>query len=351
MCKRCYDRQRREGDERLVSCDRRASDASRVVATIDPGERHALVATRTVRFYRLFGEQGQVIPDLPVGDILDVVRGLPATQAYVQLARMELLGSAYKPGRGAGAKARVPMLVLDRITREVRIRIENNRKYRPLELGRGDTLAEPTHYAFFKDNVVGVMRANGNAPSPASLREYLNTALEMSEDLTIKPLADRNVVRAFSDVGSITKFDVALGPEADPRDFGGDQSLLGGVLRQVRNRAGSVEVELIVKVRAGDPTETPELVLNDLQQAVTGDGAQSITRAKMSYRRLENGMADSFDFLNQAVAHEAEVDIVEGTNGPTDASASEGLAKAYNELYDDIQSSVKDSGGTVSPEP
>lgn len=241
-----------------------------------------------------------------------------------------------------------PCWVLDRITREVRIRIENDRKYRPLELGEGDTLAEPTHYAFFPDNVVGIMRANGNSPGPASLRDYLNTALEMSEDLSIRALADRNMVRALTDVGTITKFDVALGPDAKPSDFGGEQTLLGSVLQRVRSRVGGVEVELIVKVRASDPTDTPDIVLSDLRDAVTGDGAQAITRASMNYRRLEDGKADSFDFLNQAVAQETDVDIEDGTNGPTDASASEGLAQAYDDLYDDIKSSIKDTGAKAS---
>jgi hypothetical protein len=305
------------------------------------------VATRNVRFYRIFGENGQVIPDLDVQDLLDTVRGLAKTQAYVQLARMELLGSAFKPGRGAGAARRVPMLILDRITREVRIRIENDRRYRPLELGENDTLAEPTHYAFFPDNVVGVMRANGNSPGPSSLRDYLNTALELSEELTIRPLADRNMTRALTEVGTLTKFDIAVGPQARPEDFGGEKSLLGGVLRQVRQRVGGVEIELIVKVNKSDPTDTPDIVLNDLREAVTGTGTQAITRANMSYRRLEDGKADSFDFLNQAVAQQVDVDIEDGTNGPTDTSASEALAAAYDQLYDDIRSSLKDNGGIV----
>ena len=122
---------------------------------------------RIIRFYRIVSEEKLPFPNaFPFEDLQDVVSGLPDDEAYIQLNRMELLGSSWKPGRGAGARPRAPLLAIDRITRDPQLRIERQRNYRPLVLGSGENLADPSFYAMFTDNVLAVMRASGLAPGP-----------------------------------------------------------------------------------------------------------------------------------------------------------------------------------------
>src|SRR4051794_34071238 len=188
---------------------------------------------RTVRFFEVLDAHGNQFPDLDWDELLTGVRRMPNTQAYVRVARMELLGSAFHPGRGG--KRACPMLILDRITREARMRIENQRRYRPLELQEGDTLAEPTHYGLFSGNVVGMLRAGTHTPGPASLRDFINAAGLLDAEVTVKALADLNAMRALGSVGNLTRLEVEM-DAASASQVLESQSLLGQVFDTFRTR-------------------------------------------------------------------------------------------------------------------
>src|SRR4051812_29633096 len=118
---------------------------------------------RTVRFFEITTEQGLRLPgDLPFSDILDAVNDLTEEDAYIGVGSMEVLGSVYRPY--TGARPAVPLLALDRITRDPRIRIERRRNYRPLQLLEDETLAEPTFFSLFPRNVLAILRNSGSAP-------------------------------------------------------------------------------------------------------------------------------------------------------------------------------------------
>jgi len=308
----------------------------------------AAMPERQVRFYELLDRDGAQFPDLNVETVLDAVDAIPDSDAYVQIARMELLGTTYRPPSGSGRAPMCPMIVLDRITREVRMRIENNRRYRPLELGENDTIAEPTHYGLFPRNVIGILRASGNAPGPASIRDFLNTAELLDEEVTIKPLVDLNALRALGNMERITRLDVELDSGTTAEVLGRD-SMLAELLGIYRRRLGGVTVEIGVKIDPKGTGEASEVVHDELERLVRGEGIRYVDRAKVKYRRMEDGRADSFDFLNEAVAHSVEVDIDDATNGPNDRSASEGIAHAYDLLHDDIQSALRGSHGETVP--
>ena len=111
---------------------------------------------RTIRFYRIVNEEHLPFPnEFPFQDLQDAVIDLTDEDAYVKLNLMELLASAWKPPSGAGARRRVPLLAIDRITRDPQLRIERRRRYRPLVLSEGENLADPTFYAVFDDGVLG----------------------------------------------------------------------------------------------------------------------------------------------------------------------------------------------------
>jgi hypothetical protein len=298
------------------------------------------VAERTVRFYELVSDDKQRLPNqLDFGGLRELVRDVPDDEAYVQISRMELLGSIYAPPRGAGRRPTVPLIALDRITRDVRLRIERRRNYRPLTLAQDETLAEPTFYSIFDKNVLGVMRNSGSAPGPASFRDYVNKLNFFDEDIGIAPLSDPNIIRALTDVEVLTKFEFAVGADVTADVFGQSQ-LVAGAIRHVREELGNVAIEVSVKL---SPTQSgaSEKTLDQVRGFTQSDAMAFVDKASISYRRLEDGRADTYDFLNEAVALPVEVVLNEDTSQPTEPSAAEAMALAYNDLYDDIRSALK----------
>lgn len=298
------------------------------------------MAERSVRFYEIVTEAHEHIAQpLPWDDLMDAVSTLPDAEAYVKLNRLEVLGSIYKPPRGAGARGRVPLLMLDRIDRDVRLRIERRRNYRPLALNEDETLAEPAFFALFDRNVLGVMRNSGNAPGVASLRDYINRLELFSEKIQIVPLADANALRALRDVETLTRFDFAVGADVNAEVFGA-APFIRRTIQAVRGELGGVYMEVTVKISPTGQHETAESARDQIEDVIQSDAAGYFDKASMRYRRLEDGRADAYDFINEAVAHGGEVDLDPETSKPTEVSASEGLYAVYQDLYDDIQSAL-----------
>lgn len=300
------------------------------------------MATRDVRFYRIVSEAHEAFSqDLDFGELLNSVASLPLEGAYVKLDRFEVLGMAYFPPPGPGARGTVPLLVLDRIDRDPRLRIQRARAYRPLTLDEDETLAEPTFFALFPDNVLAVMRNSGSAPGVSSLRDYVNTLELLSERIAIVPLADRNAMRAIHDIDTLTRFDFAVGGDVN-LDVFGQESLLARTIRSAREQLGSVQVELSVKLSPRGPHDASDALKDEIETIVRNPEArEALAKAEFAYRRLEDGRAHTYNLLNEAVAKGGEVDLNPDTSKPTEPSAAEGIFKVYQALYDDIRSAIK----------
>ncbi|MBN9099349.1 MAG: hypothetical protein J0I49_14730 [Pseudonocardia sp.] len=305
------------------------------------------MAKLIVRFYEILDKNGQQFPDLDIERLLDTVAAIPNEDAYVKLAKMELLGSTHAP-QGAGRAPQCPMIVLDRITREVRMRIENQREYRPLELGDGDTIAEPTHVGMFPRNVVGILRQSGQAPGPASFREFLNASDLLEEEVTVVPLADRNAVRALSNVGRLTKLNIQLDSESATNVLGPSR-FLNDAFELFRHNLGRVDVEIIVKMSHKGPAETSDRLLEEIRALQESGALASTEKAEITYRRLEDGRSDSYDFLTEAVAQSVDVEVDEDRLGPSNPRASESIMDAYEKQYEDIMSALNRGGSVVPP--
>lgn len=291
-----------------------------------------------VRFYELLTKDENQFPDIDIDSLLDAVAAIPDKDAYVKLARMELLGSTHAP-QGAGRAPQAPLIVLDRITREVRMRIESGRQYRALSLEKGDTIAEPTHIGLFPRNVVGIMRQTGQSPGPASFRDFLNEAGLFDDGLTIRPLVDGNALRALSNVEKITKVNLELDADTAAA-VGGPAKFVADALSILRNNLPGVSVELALKFSPKGPDESSEAALGAVRALHEGNAFGSAQRASIAFRRLEDHRADSFDFLTEAVAQAVEVDTDDERGGPNNARASEAIMEAYNDQYDDILSAL-----------
>ncbi|MFK4043036.1 DUF6731 family protein [Nonomuraea wenchangensis] len=297
------------------------------------------MAERTVRFYEIISAQKErLAKPFPFEDLRAAITELPDDKAYVPIARMEILGSTYELHERPGAAPQTPLIILDRINRSPSLRIERRRNYRPLILDEDETLAEPTFYSIFDNNVLAVMRNDGSAPGPASFRDYVNKLIS-NDPIEISPLVDKNALRALSNVRTLTRFDLEVGPDVVADVFTSSRIIMEP-LRVLRRRLGSVGIEVTIKMSPKGSSEASEQMLEDVTSLVTGNGLAYADKAKIGYRRMEDGRARTFDFLSEAVTTTAVVELNTGTQQPTERSASEALAKAYDDLYDDIRSAL-----------
>jgi hypothetical protein len=253
---------------------------------------------------------------------------------------MELLGSSWKPRIGVGSQRRVPLIALDRITRNPQLRIERQRQYRPLVLGDSENLADPTFYSIFDNGVIGILRVSNQAPGPASFRDYVNHLEIVKPSIAIVPLVDRNALRALGDIRTLTKFTVRVMPDAS-EDLFRNSGMIFDAVRSARRNFGGVGVELIVRIRPTGQDEAAEEAHRQITNLVTTEALGHIEKAKITYRRLEDGKAAMHDFLNELITESVVVDVDTDTGQPAEASVSEAMAAAYDALYEDIHSALR----------
>ena len=299
----------------------------------------------TVRFYELLTKDDCQFPDIDIEALLDKVANMPDREAYVKLARMELLGSIHSPQVGRAPQC--PLIILDRITRHVMMRIESQREYRPLVLGENDTIAEPTHVGLFPGNVLGIMRQSGQAPGPSSVRDFINTASLFDEEIAVRPLVDGNALRALADVGTMTRLNLELDPDAASKVTGGAK-FLADIMELFRRNLPGVSVGLDLKLSARGPEEVSQKAYDAVTELHQKNALGAAQRAQIGYRRLEDGRADSYDFLSESVSQAVEVELDEERGGPNNARASEAIMDAYNSQYDDIRSALNRPGAMRS---
>lgn len=206
------------------------------------------MAERTVKFFLIVDDHDQPFAQpFPFEDVRTAVRGMADDVAYIHLSgTVEVVGTAFDPPRGAGARREVPLLALDRINRTPGIRIERRRNYRPLALGADETIAEPTFFSIFDNNVLGVMANSGGAPRPTAFRDYINkTGLLGDQEIKLMSLVDRNALRALAEADNVTKFTFAVGTDVLDDVFEQAPTILG-MIQAARQNLGHVELEISV---------------------------------------------------------------------------------------------------------
>ncbi|MBE9938918.1 hypothetical protein [Cellulosimicrobium cellulans] len=293
-----------------------------------------------MRFYVITNRRKELLPaDLPFEEMRESVRAIPDSDAYVQLERTEVLGSAYDLEGSARGRRAVPVIALDRIERDVRLRVERHRNYRPLILGDDEALAEPTFYSIFPRNVLGVMRNSGQSPTHASFRDYVNKLELLSEPIEVLPLADQDAFRALGEVGTLTRMNVAVGPEVSADVFEASPYIRDSI-RLAREQLGYVTVEIQVKIKPSGHDAEAEATLTELRGLLESGAIARTERAEMAYRSILNGRARSYDFIDEAVVTQATVTLDPDTSKPTEPSAAEAMALAFDSVYDDIYSAL-----------
>lgn len=294
-----------------------------------------------IRFYRIVDQDQLRFPNaFPFADLQHAIDDLSDEDAYVQLNQMELLGSSWRPGFGSGARRSVPLVALDRITRNPQLRIERRRHYRPLILGDGENLADPTFYAMFDDNVIGVLRTSNRSPGPASFRDYINYYEIVEPPIAIVPLVDANAIRALGQVGTLTKFTVRVLPDASEDVFSGSRMIYDAI-RSARRDLGGVTIEITVKIAPKGQDQAAEEARRQIANIVTTEALGHIDKATIRYRRLEDGRADTHDFLQEVITRAVAVEVDTETGQPAESSVAGAMASVYDSLYDDIRSALR----------
>jgi hypothetical protein len=294
-----------------------------------------------VRFYRIVNQDQLPFPNaFPFEDLQDAIEGLDDQHAYLKLNEMELLGSSWRPRPGAGSRRRVPLIALDRITRNPQLRIERRRHYRPLILGEGENLADPTFYAIFDDDVIGVLRTSNRSPGPASFRDYINHLEIVKPPIAIVPLVDANAIRALDEIETLTKFTVRVLPDAGEEVFRRSRMIYDAI-RSARQNLGSVTVEITVRISPKGQAQAAEEARQEIANIVTTEALGHIDKATIRYRRLEDGKADGHNFLQEVITQAVAVELDTETGQPVESSVAEAMAAAYDSLYDDIRSALR----------
>ncbi|UOW02984.1 hypothetical protein MU580_11970 [Clavibacter michiganensis subsp. michiganensis] len=298
------------------------------------------MAQRTVRFYQIVNQERERFPDNLVFDALrGAVRGLPDERAYVTLDSMEVLGSAIDAPDGVGAGAQADLIVLDKITRDVRLRIERRRASRPLVLEDDETLAEPTFYSIFDDNVLAVMRNSGSAPSQASFRDYINDRDLLSTKIQVVPLVDRDAMRALLQVDEVKRVMFAVGHDAALDALPADSSVRA-TKRFIDQQFGHVGFEIHIKAAPATSEEATEALREELLDASQAERIESFDKLEMTYKSLETGRTASFDFISEAIVTQTDVELVAETAQPTEVSAAQEMWSAYQRVLDDIRAAL-----------
>lgn len=296
------------------------------------------MAQRTVRFYLIVDHAHQrYARPFPFAPLRTAIKNLSNAVAYVMLDNMEVLGSPYSPTRSAASGGAVPLIALDKITRHPGLRIERNRHFRPLALAANDKLAEPTFYSVFDNNVLAVMRNSGGAPTSASFRDYINKLkLVGTQRIDIIPLLDRERLRAFDNVDKVTKFTFAVGSEVSENVFVRSPGILA-IIRQMRRGRGQIEIEVAMKVKPRGTDATSDLLRDEIRGLVNAPGElNSLTKAEMVYRRVLDGRATTYDFLQEVLTTQTEVELAEDSNQPKELAAARGMGSAYESMLSEI---------------
>ncbi|MFJ9556160.1 hypothetical protein ACIRPH_20260 [Nocardiopsis sp. NPDC101807] len=299
---------------------------------------------RTVRFYEIMNHERERLPeDINFEELMDLIENLPESEAYVSTRTMELLGSSHVPQEAFQLFSGVPVVALDRITRNPKIRIERKRNYRPLLLDDEENLAEPTFFSIFPRNVMGVMRNSGSAPSVASIREYLNKILYEGAGFELAPLVDSNYLRVLSSIDTLTRVEIEVGPEVVSEVFP-ENSTIRGQLRALNSNLGSVGFYMLLKMKPKESVEQSESMHEEIRRLVEFGSFSYVERAKIAYKDIENHRMQSFDFLNESVAISVDVDADSETGQPTEQSVSQAMYRAYDAALDDIRSALRTVG-------
>ncbi|GLU47110.1 hypothetical protein [Nocardiopsis ansamitocini] len=302
------------------------------------------MAERTVRFFEILNAKRERLPSqIKFDELRYLVENLPENKAYVKFNKMEILGSAFDPENVEELFGGVPIISLDRITRNPRMRIERRRNYRPLILGSDENLAEPTFYSIFDSNVLGMMRNSGSAPSAASFREYMNKILGPNNEIEIAPLVDKNFLRALRNVDVLTRFDVEVGPNVVSEIFGPARTIESQI-KQLRKNLGAVGIQLVIKIDPKGDAQGAEIIHSEIEKLAASGAFTYTERAQIAYRDVDSFKAKTFDFLNESIATSIQVDVNEETDQPRESSVSQSMYAAYEDLFDDIKLALRSVG-------
>jgi hypothetical protein len=184
------------------------------------------------------------------------------------------------------------------------------------------------------------MRNSGSAPGAPSFREYINKLELIEGGIELAPLVDRDALRALREVQTLTKFHLAVGPDVTADVFG-EGNMITGLIRHWRQNLGNVGIEVSIRISPKGQEEESEIAFRDIEELATSNAIGYVDKAEIAYRRIEDGRAATFDLLQEAVAQSVEVELDDDSNQPIVLSVAQGMAEAYDELYDEILSALR----------
>lgn len=296
--------------------------------------RRIAVAKRTLSFYECLDDFGARVPQISWADILNVIENLNAAGAvYTARDASSYHGRVYRSRRGVDA---FDLLVVSKIRERGWPSQFLGGRYSDLQLPSGAALAESTHVAFFDRNVAAVMRG-AEAPFPARIESYLMDKVDFGENaLLLKPLLHPDVSARMANAEYVRKFTMKL-PSSQAEQLPAGARTLRRILRVTRERYGSVEVELTIKIPTTGADQESDRMLGEIQAIIDAGTLSILEKAKMTFVDRTSDVGAELDFLNERLAMTVEVELSGKSNTVQDASAADALWTSYDALKGTIE--------------
>lgn len=200
-------------------------------------------------------------------------------------------------------------------------------------------MAESTHVAFFDKNVAGVMRGQ-EGPYVARVEEFLMAKLDFGNDeIRFRPLPHPSIADQMKRVDYLRRFTIKV--PADRGDALPDGAPgLRSILTRARERYGTVDIELTIKVPTRNADRSSDAVLDEIRAIIAAGTVEVLNKASMTYLDHRTEKGDDFDFLSQKIAMGVEVEMRGRSRTVREDSASEKIQEAYDALHSDIRRSL-----------
>jgi len=227
------------------------------------------------------------------------------------------------------------LFVLAKIRRGGLPAIELDGQFRNLQLAEGEGLAEPTHAAFYKGNIVAVVKS-GYSPSHLRVAEWLNTVLKVTPEVRLDPIIRTNVRARLAEVDEVTALTVRYDTDQMSR-LKEKSSRLWGALDAIRGDYGGLEATLVLKPRRGSTPDQSAKLLEDAESLVLDvePGANpEFLRAEMNFRNSETEKADTINFIQDRLTVRVPIEqkVLDDETAVLSRSASRGIQAAYDQV-------------------
>lgn len=220
----------------------------------------------------------------------------------------------------------------DRTTNQRAPMLTNGETWEPIE---------EAFFAFFDNNIVGMVRSSQSAPSHAALAQWLNRSLDPAERYYTKQIVSRERFQRLSAMRGVSVATFGLRPQNvhEPRT-----GLIGAMLAATEHIGPDLRVELrVVASRSKGHEESRNLLAETLQineSIRSGDGG-GLDRAIVNGIPEAGGPVEPINLIEQNLTMKRDIVVSEEEGKSLDEeSAVSAIREAHDFLRDDLHAAI-----------